>query len=407
VTNPVEVQQPAPVDPRGLARLLGSTGVSMVGQGAVAAAVPLLAASLTRDPFAVSLVAAATYAAWMVVGLPAGALVDRWPRRLTMVIADLTRTALLAGLALAVLFDRLLLPGLVVTVFLIAAASCFFDPAAQAAIPVLSGREPGALAKANGRLWTLDILGRSLLGPPLGAALFAAAAVLPLFLNAVTFLVSAALLVGLRSLGRPANAESGQRVSHAVRDGVRFLVGHPGLRLLTVGMATYNLGYNIAFATLVLFAQDRLGLSAQGFGILLAMLALGGILGGWVAPRVHVRAAPSWTYAACLALQGLAWLGTGLTENMWVSGGALVVIGLASTVVSVVGGTARQTLTPDHLLGRITAGTRVLGIGAAAAGAVIGGVLASAGTLVTPLVSAAVLLAVGSAVFALVAPRHI
>jgi MFS family permease len=403
----VEVQQPATLGPRGLGRLLGSTGVSMVGQGAVAAAVPLLAATLTRDPFAVSLVTAATYAAWMVVGLPAGALVDRWPRRLTMVVADLSRAALLAGLSLAVLFDRLPLSALVVTVFLIASASCFFDPAAQAAIPVLAGREPTELAKANGRLWTLDILGRALLGPPLGAALFAVAAVLPLALNAFTFVMSAGLLLGLHALGRPVGANPDQRVAHAVRDGIRFLAKHSGLRLLTLGMATYNLGYNIAFATLVLFAQDKLGLSAQGFGILLAMLALGGILGGWLAPMVHVRLAPSRTYAACLGLQAVAWLGAALTENPWVSGGALVVIGLASTVVSVVGGTARQSLTPDHLLGRITAGTRVVGIGAGAVGALIGGLLGSAGTLTTPLVAAAVLLAVGCAAFAAVAPKQI
>jgi len=406
MTNPVEVQQPAPVGPRGLGRLLGSTGVSMVGQGAVASAVPLLAATLTRDPFAVSLVAAANYAAWILVGLPAGALVDRWPRRTTMVLADLARTGLLVGLVLAVLYDRLALPALVATVFFIASASCFFDPAAQASIPALAGREARVLAKANGRLWTLDILGRSLLGPPLGAALFALSTFIPFALNAVTFLVSAALLVGIRHLGRPRHADADQRVLPAVRDGVRFLLGHPGLRLLTLGMATYNLGYNVAFATLVLFAQDRLGLSAQGFGVLLAMLAVGGILGGWIAPKVHVRLAPGWTYAACLGLQAAGWLVTALTESQWIGGGALVVIGLASTIVSVVGGTARQTLTPDHLLGRITAGTRVLGIGAAAVGSVMGGALGSAGTLTTPLLAAAALLSLGSVAFAAVASRH-
>ncbi|MBO0729611.1 MAG: MFS transporter, partial [Acidimicrobiaceae bacterium] len=282
MSTSVGARQPTTASPWGLRRLLASTGVSMIGQGAVTAAVPLLAASLTRNPFLVSLVAASTYAAWLVVGLPAGALVDRWPRRRVMVTADLTRAMLLGVLSITVALNWLPIGGLVAVVFLIACAGCFFDPAAQAGIPVLAGRNQATLAKANGWLWAFDILGRSLLGPPIGAVLFASAAVLPFALNWVTFLVSAALLAGLVGLGRAEHADAGHTVKHAVAEGVRYLIGHGVLRLLTIGMATYNLGYNVAFATLVLFSQDRLDLSSQGFGILLAMLAVGGIVGGWL-----------------------------------------------------------------------------------------------------------------------------
>ncbi|MGY0539762.1 MFS transporter [Nocardioides sp. YJ-D4] len=398
MSAPVEVREPG-TSPRGLGRLLASTGVSMIGQGAATAAVPLLAASLTRDPLLVSLVVAASYAAWLVVGLPAGALVDRWPRRQTMVIADLVRVVLLALVAAGVLVEWLPIWGLIAVVFMIACASCFFDPAAQAAIPVLATREPAALAKANGHLWTLDIFGRSLVGPPLGAALFASAAVLPFALNSVTFLVSALLLVGLSGLGRAEHPDGAQPVHHAVRDGVLYLVRHPGLRLLTFGIGTYNFGYNIAFAILVLFAQDTLGLRDQGFGILLAMLAVGGAVGGWLGPRVHRVLSAASTYSLALAVQGIAWLVVVTTQNVYASGAALAVVGLASTVVSVVGGTARQTLTPDHLLGRITAGTRVVGVGVAALGAVVGGAVASAVSLDAALLLACVVLVAGAVAF--------
>jgi MFS family permease len=400
VTTPVEARQPMKTSPRGLGRLLASTGVSMIGQGAVTAAVPLLAASLTRNPLLVSVVAASTYAAWLVVGLPAGALVDRWPRRRVMVASDLIRAALLVLVSTAVAFDRLPIVGLVVMVFLIASAGCFFDPAAQAAIPVLAGREPATLAKANGRLWVLDSLGRSLLGPPIGAALFATLAVLPFALNGATFVVSAVLLVGIAGLGRPKDPSVSQPVRRAVAEGVSYLVRHPGLRLLTLGMASYNLGYNVAFATFVLFAQDRLSLGPKGFGVLLSMLAVGGIVGGWVGARLHVRLSAAWIYSICLGVQAASWLVVLTLESVWMTGVALVVVGLASTVVSVVGGTARQTLTPDHLLGRITSGTRVVGIGSAAVGSVIGGEMASLGTLGTPLVVAASVLLVGAVAFA-------
>lgn len=401
----VESQESATQAPRGLSRLLGSTGISMIGQGVALAAVPLLAASLTRDPFEVSLVGAATYAATLVLGLLAGALVDRWPRRAVMVVADIVRALLLAGLAVAIWTDALTLPLLVGVVFLLSAAGCFFDPAAQAAIPAVAGRDSSTLAKANGRLWTYDVFGRSLIGPPLGAALFAAGAVLPFALNGLTFIASALLLLGLTTLRRPARPDVQTSVRQDIRDGLHFLAGHAKLRALTLGMAAYNLGYNVAFAPLVLFAQERLDLDARGFGLMLATLAVGGVVGGWLAPRVYTRLSAVATYAVCLGVQALGWAAVGVVGDAWAAGVALALIGVVSTVVSAVGGTARQEISPDHLLGRVTAGTRVLGIGAAAVGSVAGGVVGSLAGLLAPLLTAAAVLALAAILFGSVALR--
>jgi predicted MFS family arabinose efflux permease len=350
----------------------------------VIAPVPLLAASITRSAVGVSLTVAASYAAWLTVGLPAGALVDRWPRRRTMVVADLVRAALLAVLASALVADVATLPLLVAVVFLIGVAGCFFDPAAQAAIPLVVGRDSASLARANGRLWSLDLVGRSLIGPPLGAALFAMAAALPFAINAGTFVGSAVLLTGLGALSSPRLARSTARIHASVRDGITFLVHHPELRALTVGMAGFNLAYNIAFAPLVLFAQERLRLDDRGFGVLLAMIAVGGLLGAWVAPRLGVRITSLQAYALGLGTQGLAWAAVGFWPNRWVAGAALAFIGLASMVVTVIGASARQSLTPNSLLGRVSAGTRTLGLGSAGVGALLGGVVADLGDLRTP-----------------------
>jgi len=392
VTHPVGGQQPTGASSGGLGRLLASTGISVAGQGMVIAAVPLLAASLTRNPLWVSVVAASTYAAWLVVGLPAGALVDRWPRRLTMVVADLVRAALLVVLAVLVTLDRMSIGALVGLVFAIGVAGCFFDPAGQAAIPNVVGRDAVDLAKANGRLWTLDILGRSLVGPPLGAALFAVAVALPFGVNAATFIVSALFLVGLRLPRSGLREAPHESVGRALMEGVKYLATHAELRALTFGMAAYNLGYNTAFATLVLFAQERLGLTERGFGILLGTLAVGGILGGWVSPRVARRLRPRMVYAVALLLQALGWLIVTLSPRPATAGLALAGIGLASTVVSVVGGTARQSWSPDALLGRVSATSRVIGIGAAAVGSLLGGGIASGfGNLGAPMVASAAL----------------
>lgn len=375
---------------RGLYRLLASTGVSIAGQGMVLAAVPLLAVRLTSSPIGVSLTVAASYAAWLLIGLPAGALVDRWPRRLTLVVADLVRAAILGLLALAVVWGLANIWVLVVAVFLVGAANCFFDPAAQAALPSVVGRDAEKLASANGRMWSLDLIGRTLIGPPVGAALFVAAVSLPFLVNAGTFVVSALLLAGLGRMAVSVPPDGHPQVLPSVRSGLTFLWGHPELRTLTVGMAVFNLTYNIAYSTFVLYAKDRLQVSDQGFGFLLAASAVGGLIAAYVVPKLRRELSAAGLYALGLSVQGVGWFIVWLVPNAWVAGVAIALVGMASMTVTVLGGTARQRRTPDELLGRISATTRVAGIGSAAIGALLGGVSANWLGIQAPVIIAAV-----------------
>jgi predicted MFS family arabinose efflux permease len=157
---------------------------------------------------------------------------------------------------------------------------------------------------------------------------------------------------------------------------------------------------------LVLFAQERLGLDERGFGVLLAMLAVGGLLAGWLSPKLSGRVSTLRMYAGCLLAQGGAWAAVALTETAIVAGAALVVVGLASMTATVIGAAARQSLTEDHMLGRMSAGTRVVGLGAAGFGALTGGLLANVGSLTTPLAVSAGLAALASLSFALAASRQ-
>ncbi len=393
----MEDQQSVDASPgRGLNRLLASTGVSIAGQGMVLAAVPLLAARLTSDPLQVSLTVAATYAAWLVVGLPAGALVDRWPRRITMVVADLARALIVGALAVAVLTEAAQLWVLVACVFFLGVAGCFFDPAAQSALPLVVGRDQRRLATANGQIWSLDLLGRSLIGPPLGAALFALGASIPFFGNSLAFLISAALLVGLGRMAPPVRTGAHPPVFRSVREGLGYLVRHGELRRLTIGMATFNFIYNVAFSTLVLFARDRLHVPEGWFGALLATSAVGGLVAGYLVPKSRRHFTARAIYAAGLLAQGLGWLLLFVAPNGWIAGVALALVGAASMTVTVLGGTARQRLTPDALMGRVSATTRVAGIGMAALGAICGGLIANGTSLAWPILSASAIAGFGS-----------
>lgn len=363
--------------PRGLRLLLSSAAVSITGDGVLLAAAPLMAASLTRDPFQVGLVASATYAAWIVVGLPAGALVDRWDRRRVMLSADIFRAVVIGGFALLVGAGLASIPALVTAIFLVGVGSCFFDPAAQSVMTELAARRKDTLTKANGALWAIDNFGRSLSGPPIGAVTFALGRSLPFAIDALSFLVSAVLVRLLPATPREKTEHPSLLTS--VRSGMTYLARHRELRRLTFGMGAYNFGWNLGFATLVLFAQDKLGLGAVGYGILLASGAIGGVLAGWLTPKIATNTSATTAYGVALSAQAVVWSVVAMTSNPWIVGAAIVVLGGLSTGVSVIGGTARQLLTPDDLMGRVVSVTRLIGIGAAALGALSAGAISRAG----------------------------
>jgi MFS family permease len=374
--------------------LLAATGISVTGDGAFLAAAPLLAAALTRDPFEVSLVTAAVYIPWLLFGLPAGALVDRWSRSRVMVLADLFRAAVLAVLLILLVTGRVALPVLVVVVLLVGIAQCFFDSAAQAVIPTIVGRDKDTLAKINGRYWALDTVGRSLLGPPLGSAAFGISRALPFAADAVSFLASALLVRRLPATPKP--DVDHEPVLTAVRGGLGHLFRSRDLRVLAFSMGAYNAAFNIAMAPFVLYATDILDVPDAVYGVLLAMSALGGVVAGWQAGPLTRRMSYRQTMAVAQMTQALAWAGIALAGNPWIAGPLLALLGAGSSLSSVAVGSARQALTPDHLLGRVVAAFRLFGLGLAGLGALAGGAIADVWGLTAPLLAApAILLIAG------------
>ncbi|GLW32972.1 MFS transporter [Actinoplanes regularis] len=376
--------------------LLAATGISVTGDGAFLAAAPLLAAALTRDPVQVSLVTAAAYIPWLVFGLPAGALVDRWSRKRVMVLADLFRAAVLAGLVALLVTGWAGLPTLVVVVLLVGIAQCFFDSAAQAVIPTIVGRDKDALAKVNGRYWALDTVGRSLLGPPLGSAAFGLSRALPFAVDAASFLTSALLVRLLPDTPKPDGDH--EPVLSAVKVGLGHLFRTRELRVLAFSMGAYNGAFNIAMAPFVLYATDVLDVPDPAYGALLAMSALGGVIAGWQAGPLTQRMSYRQTMAVAHTTQALAWAGIAVAGNPWVTGFLLALLGAGSSLSSVAVGSARQALTPDHLLGRVVAAFRLFGLGLAGLGALAGGAIADVWGLTAPLVAAPVILMIAGLV---------
>lgn len=379
---------------QGMAPLLIATGISVTGDGAFLAAAPLLAAALTTNPLAVSAVTAAFYLPWVVAGLPAGVLVDRLPRRRVMITADLARAGILALLVSLMMSGMVSVPVIVLAVLGIGVAQCFFDSAAQSIIPVIVGRDAGALAQANGRFWALDTAGRSLLGPPLGSASFVVRHMLPFLADGASFLASAAMVRRLPAV--PADDRPRESMRAAIGLGVRHIRNTPDLGVLALSMSAANFAFNASMAIFVLYAHEVLRVPQAAYGLLIAAGAVGGAAAGWRARTLIRHLSYRQVMAISCLTQSVAWAGTAVTGNVWVAASLFTVSGATTSLANVALGSARHKLTPDNLLGRVTATYRFVAVGAAGVGAIVGGVVADRYGLATVLLLSACCLLVNA-----------
>ncbi len=351
---------------------------SNVGDGIVLAALPLLAASITRDPMAVAATTIAIRLPWLLFGLFAGVIVDRTDRLRLMITTDLGRAFAFAGIALVVATNNMTLLILYAAVFGVGVLETLFDTAAMSLTPSLV--EPDQLEHANARINGAQIAANEFIGPPIGAALFAIAAAVPFGVNAVTFAVSVVVLLTVRGRFRPQRIERLSVVGD-IRDGFGFLWREPVIRAFAVGAGVINLGSTAAISVLVLHAQENLLLDELGFGLLLAAAAVGGVSGAQLAPRIIYRLGrrASVLTSVGAVVAGIAVMGA--AKSLLVAGAGFALFGFAAEIWNIVSVTYRQAATPDAMLGRVMSGFRVIAYGAFPIGAALGGLIASAVSL--------------------------
>ncbi len=340
-------------------------------------ALPLLAV-LTLDASAgeVGLLGVLSTAAFLVIGLPAGAWVDRLDKRRVLVTADLARAVLLASIPLAWWLDALTIGQLYLVVALVGVATVFFDVSAQSFLPHLVGRDN--LVVANTRLASLDAVnmigGRSaggflvqLLTAPLAVAF-----------DAVTFTWSAICLSRIRSRGPRAPARPGTRLRREVGEGIGFVFGHPLLRPIALTGMVNNLSVQISIVILPVLLTQDLGFSAASVGLFLAVGGAGVLLGTTAARRLGRRLG----YGRVMWLVGLAtvpaklfipFVNHGLLA--WAAALGWLLMTAQVGVNNVLQVSLRQRVTPDRLLGRMNATMRFLSFGSLAIGAGVAGLV--------------------------------
>jgi MFS family permease len=370
-------------------RLWWANTISSTGDGAFVAALPLLAVTITRDPRLVSVVTAATYLPWMLLSLPAGVVVDRYDRAALMWRAQAVQAAVVAAIAVLIVFHEADIEVLAAGGLLLGSAEVIFSNAAQAVLPALV--PPDLLPKANGSQQVSLTVGESFLGPPVGSLLFAAAAALPFGLDAGSFAGSAALLAALpRTRPTPGNAGR-QRIRAQIAQGLRWLAGHRLLRVVAVLLGIYNFANQMGQAILVLLATQTLHVSTRGYGLLLAASAVGSVVGGLVNPVLTRRLGLLPSLVLPALIDAAAFVGIGLAPSPVVVAALLAVQGFSVTMWNVVTVSLRQRIVPGHLLGRVNSVYRMLGWGLMPLGALAGGFVAHAAGLRAPYIVAGLL----------------
>jgi len=375
-------------------RLWWANTVSSTGDGAFVAALPLLAVTITRDPRLVAVVTAATFLPWLLLSLPAGAVVDRYDRVTLMWRAQAIQAAVVTMIAILIVFREADIEVLAAAGFLLGSAEVIFSNAAQAVLPALV--PPELLPKANGSQQVSLTVGESFLGPPVGSLLFAAAAALPFGLDSASFAGSAALLARLPRPGPAAQDAEHPSIRAQVAEGLRWLAGHRLLRVVAVLLGIFNFANQMGQAILVLLATQTLHVSTRGFGLLLAASAVGSVIGGLVNPLLtrHMGLLPSLVLPALV--DAAAFVGIGLAPGPLAVAALLGVQGFSVTMWNVVTISLRQRIVPARLLGRVNSVYRMLGWGLMPLGALAGGFVAHAAGLRAPYVVAGLLCALST-----------
>lgn len=355
--------------------------VSTVGTRITSLAYPLLVLSMTGSPLLAGVVGFAQALPFLVVYLPAGALVDRLDRKRVMLVADGIRAAALVTVVAGLVGDWLTLVHLVIVVFVDGACFVFFQLAEGAALPHIVPRHqlPTALAQNQAREH-----GAELAGQPLGGALFTIGHVVPFVVDAVSYMLSFVGLLFVRPGLQRSREPSTRGLFAEIAEGLTWLWRQRFLRAVLGLIGATNIVLN-ALPLVLIVRAGQMGASPAFIGLLLAFSGVAAILGSFAAPWLHRR------LPTTLVVVGALWV--------WAIGTAVLVVmpvplwlGIAAGAPSLIGplfnvvvGSYRYALVPDRLQARTQSASRLITWGTIPLAPLIAGILlqgiGSTGTL--------------------------
>ncbi|PWC06840.1 MFS transporter [Mycetocola zhujimingii] len=357
--------------------LIGQT-TSQLGSQVSGVAIPLLAVlTLDASPIELGLVTASSTLAFALIGLPAGAWLDRWVKLPVLVASDIARALLLATIPLAALVGILNITHLVVVSLLTGFARVFFDVGYQSYLPVVLGKD--RVLAGNSSMEAIRASGQ-VIGPGLGGGLVGVIGAANVVLTqAVTFAVSAVCLLAIRTREAPIPVHPDRpRLGAQIREGLVFVAHNRILRATALASAAGNFSFAIASAVTFIFASRTLELSPLAIGVIVSVGSVSAMIGAAFTPRISRRVGSVRIIWLSLAVTGPFALLTPLSQPGWLV--LLAAVGmsvgeLGQIIYAVTNVSLRQRLCPDAMLSRVNATMRVLIMGLFPLGALVGGVL--------------------------------
>ncbi|WP_419993228.1 MFS transporter [Streptomyces boninensis] len=363
----------------GYPRFWTATAISSFGSQITALALPVLTAiTLHASATQVGLVNAARWAPYLLFGLLAGALVDRCRRRPVLIATDFGRAALLLAIPLLYAADVLSIGALCVIVFAFGALCLLFEAADQSFVPRLV--PPGLLNSGYARLEQADAAARA--GGPLlaGVLIKWVGAPVAVLLDAITYLISGLLLIGVRKPEPVPDRSERRTLVRELREGLAWVYRHRTLAPMALTSHAMLLFNTVVSTVFVVFALRVLEIGGFGLGVAYACGGVGAVLGGAVSARVARRLDVGRTVVAGRLIAAIGWLPLVLAEpGPWALpavSAAHFVLWLGVGIEGPVSMGYRNSVTPDRLRGRMNATIRSFNWGMVAIGAPAGGLMA-------------------------------
>lgn len=373
---------------RGFHLLWSSTAASNLADGMALVLLPLVALDGGADAAGVAVITVAATIAWPVLGLQAGWIVDRFPKRLILGVGNTARALAFGALAIVALLGDAPLWAVVAVALVYGIGETLVDTGINAAVPALV--EPAGRTTANSRIEAAITVTNGLVGRPLAGLLVGLGLGLALGSVLLLYVTAAVLAIAIVALSAPRpspdgpdapaadGGDDGEPAPMRLRDGLAVLWGHPVLRSLTILTGLMNLAWAVFEALFIVYAVEPgpLGLPPAGYGVVLSLAAAGGILASVVTPWLSRRFPATPLFAVDTVTTVLLVLPIAAGAPIWVIVPSIVLASGGSTVWRILASSYRQQEVPERLLGRVYAAYRVISWGTLPLGGAIASIVA-------------------------------
>jgi MFS family permease len=365
-------------------RLWSASLASNLADGIFKTSAPLLAATLTKDPVVISLMAALVMLPWLLFAIPIGGIVDRIDRRLLLATANAVRFLMAAYLATMIALDLITIPILYLVVFVFGIAEVLYDTTAQSMIPQIL--KPKNLERGNARLEVGAVTVGEFIGAPISGILFAVAIAIPFFVGGAGVLVAGILVLTipgnfkkLMNLDENQEPMAQTKFWADIRFGIGYLYNHKVLLKLVLFTSTLGFFWAATGSTMVLFLTQTLEVTPAFFGFVFTVPAIGAIIGSITGPKVSAKYGRTNVMAFAIVTSSAITVATGLSPTVYF----FVAFGLINAITitwwNILLMSSYHQIIPNELFGRIHGTRRTLVWGMMPIGSIVGGVIAQFG----------------------------